>query len=142
MWPGLLGPGNNLVWMLPVPAPQPLNDQPRGHVPVRGRKTPDRGGRQHPPGHQSDRGPQPYPPQRATSPDTATPGPLNNVNAQQRKGGSRCLTARGGSSRILRPELVVVEGLVQAIDGPDLYAVFGPERPRAPIGENAPIQAG
>ena len=32
-----------------------------------------------PPGHQSDRGLQPYPPRRATSPDTATPGPLNNV---------------------------------------------------------------
>ncbi|MDE2822953.1 MAG: hypothetical protein OXK79_05555, partial [Chloroflexota bacterium] len=29
--------------------------------------------------HRNDRGLQPYPPRRATSPDTATPGPLNNV---------------------------------------------------------------
>ena len=63
-----------------------LRPAPRA-CPCQRSQAPDRGGRQHPPGHQCDRGLQPYPTRRATSPDTATPEPLNKV-----KGGWLCPT--------------------------------------------------
>ena len=69
-------PGPRMERETPGQRPRPNNGHPH---PVRGPRTPDRGGRQHPPGHLCDRGLQPYPPRRATSPDTATPEPLNKV---------------------------------------------------------------
>ena len=58
-----------------------LRPAPRA-CPCQRSQAPDRGGRQHLPGHLCDRGIQPYPPRRATSPDTATPEPLNKVKGR------------------------------------------------------------
>ena len=104
--------------MLPAPAPQPLYDQPRGHVPCQRAQAPDRGGRQHNPGHQCDRGQRPYPPRRATSPDTATPEPLNKAKGLGDTlrccqepgvpaGGSGCA---GAGPRRVREDLATIPG--------------------------------
>ena len=78
----LLGSGDILVSDAPgACASTTLRPAPRA-CPCQRSQAPDRGGRQHLPGHLCDRGIQPYPPRRATSPDTATPEPLNKVKGR------------------------------------------------------------
>ena len=85
---GSLGSGDILVSDAPgACASTTLRPAPRAR-PCQRSKTPDRDGRQHPPGHLCDRGIQPYPPRRATSPDTATPEPLNKAKGRGTLGAS------------------------------------------------------
>ena len=91
-----------------VPTPQPhLRTSPTTsvHVPLRGRRHPTTAGGNTPPGHLGDRGTEPCPPRRATSPDTHTPELSNKV-----KGSPNSLSVRSWTTPApQRPVLGVVD---------------------------------
>lgn len=82
------------------------NQPPIGACPPKRSQAPNYGGWQHPLGHLSDRGTEPCPPRRATSPDTDTSEPPNKVKG----GGIRVADVLSGPvlrlSRAGRPVII------------------------------------